>query len=113
MVESTKHNELKPLQNQQWTDSVPKHLKLEHMEASLFSEISTQLPDDSSSLFDFSSIEKFSSSNQDLLKSNNMAFSLEKTIPPEKSSLCYCDPQEMLLMGLLFKNLAEHAISEK
>ena len=75
--------------------------------------ICTQLPDDSSSLFDFSSIEKFSSSNQDLLKSNNMAFSLEKTIPPEKSSLCYCDPQEMLLMGLLFKNLVEHAISEK
>lgn len=92
-LDSTGHNELKPLQNQQWTDSAPKHLKLEHTEAALSSEISTQLPDDSSSLFDFSSIEKISSSNQDLLKGNNVAFSLERTIPPEELSLCYCDPQ--------------------
>ena len=106
------HNELNPL-----SKSAMDRFCSETFEVGthwgIFVEISTRLLDDSSSLVNFSSIEKFSSSNQDLLKSNNMAFPLEKTTPSEKSSLCYCDPQEMLLMGLLFKILAEHAISEK
>ena len=92
-LDTAGHDEPKPLQNQQWLDSAPKHLKLEHTEASLSSEISTKLPDDSCSLFDFSSIEKMSSSNQSLLKSSNVAFPLERVIPPEELSLCYCDPQ--------------------
>ena len=57
-LDSIGHNELKPFQNQQWTYSVLKHLKLEHTEAVRYSEISTQFSDDSSSLFDFSFIEK-------------------------------------------------------
>lgn len=106
------HNELNPLSKSAMDRFCSETFEV-GIHWGIFVEISTWLLDDSSSLFNFSSIEKFSSSNQDLLKSNNMAFPLEKTIPPEKSSLCYCDPQEMLLMGLLFKNLAEHAISEK
>ena len=57
-LDSIGHNELKPFQNQQWTYSVLKHLKLEHTEAVRYSEISTRFSDDSSSLFDFSFIEK-------------------------------------------------------
>lgn len=86
-------SELKSLQNQQWVDSAPKHLKLQQNEAALSSQISTQLPDDSSSLFDFSSVEQISGSNQSLSKSNNAFLPLEKVIPPEELSLCYLDPQ--------------------
>ncbi|WJZ98654.1 hypothetical protein VitviT2T_017165 [Vitis vinifera] len=57
-LDSIGHNELKPFQNQQWTYSVLKHLKLEHTKAVWYSEISTRFSDDSSSLFDFSFIEK-------------------------------------------------------
>ena len=57
-LDSIGHNELKPFQNQQWTYSVLKHLKLEHTEAVWYSEISTRFSGDSSSLFDFSFIEK-------------------------------------------------------
>ena len=57
-LDSIGHNELKPFQNQQWTYSVLKHLKLEDTETVWYSEINTQFSDDSSSLFDFSFIEK-------------------------------------------------------
>ncbi|XP_042500020.1 protein ESSENTIAL FOR POTEXVIRUS ACCUMULATION 1-like [Macadamia integrifolia] len=52
-------------------------------------DIGSKLPDDSSSLFDLSSVPLASSSQKQYLKSNG----IENLTPPEELSLYYCDPQ--------------------
>ncbi|TKY63035.1 PERQ amino acid-rich with GYF domain-containing protein [Spatholobus suberectus] len=57
------------------------------------SEISSNLPDDSRSLFDFSSLQHTPSINQQDLKINEKTYPLESVIALEELSLCYLDPQ--------------------
>ncbi|XP_015865878.2 uncharacterized protein LOC107403501 isoform X2 [Ziziphus jujuba] len=68
-----------------------KHPKLEGVQFT--TEIGSQLPDDSSSLFDFSSLQQDWIGDQHHVKSNEDAHVLERVIPPEELSLCYLDPQ--------------------
>lgn len=68
-----------------------KHPKLEGVQFT--NEIGSQLPDDSSSLFDFSSLQQNLSSDQHPVRSNETAHILERVIQPEDLSLCYLDPQ--------------------
>lgn len=59
---------------------------------SLASEISKSLPDDSRSLFDFSSLRQSPSINQH----NEKKYPSENVAVPEELSLCYLDPQGMI-----------------
>ncbi|XP_042970124.1 protein ESSENTIAL FOR POTEXVIRUS ACCUMULATION 1-like [Carya illinoinensis] len=70
-----------------------KHLKLTEIESSDSFEISSQLPEDSSSLYDFLSLQKTASSDQHHVNSNEEIHLLGSVIPPEELSLYYLDPQ--------------------
>ncbi|XP_022741971.1 uncharacterized protein LOC111293493 isoform X2 [Durio zibethinus] len=90
-------DELKSFDNQQVADlKMQKHPKLEDNELSMQFRVGNELPEDSSSLFDFSSLQPTVGSNQINLKGNNEAHSLESVIPPEDLSLCYLDPQGVI-----------------
>ncbi|CAK7328341.1 unnamed protein product [Dovyalis caffra] len=67
--------------------------KLGDTETATSFEIGSQLPDDSSLLFDFSSAQKNSSSHQFSKNSYNELHPFGSAIPPEELSLCYLDPQ--------------------
>jgi PERQ amino acid-rich with GYF domain-containing protein len=69
------------------------NLKLEDIESATSFEIGSQLPDDSSSLFDFSSAQQNSRSHQFSLNINNDGHQFTGTFMPEELSLCYLDPQ--------------------
>ncbi|XWS43986.1 hypothetical protein CRYUN_Cryun15aG0006000 [Craigia yunnanensis] len=73
-----------------------KHPKLEDNESSMQFGVGNELPEDSSSLFDFRSLQPTPGSNQINLKGNNEAHSLESITPPEDLSLCYLDPQGLI-----------------
>ncbi|XP_061339086.1 uncharacterized protein LOC133285816 [Gastrolobium bilobum] len=60
------------------------------------SEISSNLPDDFRSLFDFSSFQQIPSINQLDLKINEKTYPSESVTPPEELSLCYLDPQGVI-----------------
>ncbi|KAJ7015686.1 hypothetical protein NC653_004862 [Populus alba x Populus x berolinensis] len=72
------------------------NLKLEDIESATSFEIGSQLPDDSSSLFDFSSAQQNSRSHQFSLNINNDGHQFTGTIMPEELSLCYLDPQGVI-----------------
>ncbi|XP_045797266.1 uncharacterized protein LOC123891435 [Trifolium pratense] len=63
---------------------------------SMASEISKILPDDSRSLFDFSSLRQSPGINQHDLKINEKIYPSESVAAPEELSLCYLDPQGMI-----------------
>ncbi|XP_011000953.1 PREDICTED: uncharacterized protein LOC105108365 isoform X2 [Populus euphratica] len=69
------------------------NLKLEDIEPATSFEMDNQLPDDSSSLFDFSSAQKNPSSHQFSLNSSSEVHHFGGAITPEELSLCYLDPQ--------------------
>ncbi|KAF9666202.1 hypothetical protein SADUNF_Sadunf16G0204900 [Salix dunnii] len=69
------------------------NLKLEYIEPATSFEMGNQRPDYSSSLFDFSSAQKNSSSYQYSFNSNNEVHQFRGDIAPEELSLCYLDPQ--------------------
>ncbi|XP_028785382.1 uncharacterized protein LOC114741297 isoform X1 [Neltuma alba] len=61
--------------------------------SSAASEISSDLPDDSGNLFDFSPLHQTPSIIQQDLKMNEKLHLLESVVAPEDLSLCYLDPQ--------------------
>ena len=60
------------------------------------SELSSNLPDDSRSLFEFSSLQQNPSINQQDMKINEKTYSSEIVAAPEELSLCYLDPQGVI-----------------
>lgn len=60
------------------------------------SGVSNNLPDDSRSLFDFSSLRQTPSVNQHGLKINEKTYPSESVTAPEELSLCYLDPQGVI-----------------
>ncbi|PPE02154.1 hypothetical protein GOBAR_DD00805 [Gossypium barbadense] len=70
--------------------------RLEDKESSIHFGEGGELPEDSGSLFDFSSLRATLSHNQIDIKGNYEAHSLESVIPPEDLSLCYLDPQGVI-----------------
>eukprot|EP00258_Populus_trichocarpa_P030345 XP_024446364.1 uncharacterized protein LOC18095252 isoform X1 [Populus trichocarpa] len=86
--------ELKAFERQPVEDvAFQNNLKLEDIEPATSFEMDNQLPDDSSSLFDFSSAQKNPSSHQFSLNSNSELHQFRGAITPEELSLCYLDPQ--------------------
>lgn len=86
--------ELKSSENNQAEEvAILKHFKLKGIESATSFELGSQLPDDSSSLFDFLSLQKTSSSNQQPLNNYEEGHPLGSDIPPEEWSLYYLDPQ--------------------
>lgn len=86
--------ELKSSENNQAEEvAILKHFKLKGVESATSFELGSQLPDDSSSLFDFLSLQKTSSSNQQPLNNYEEGHPLGSDIPPEEWSLYYLDPQ--------------------
>ncbi|KAE9588878.1 hypothetical protein Lal_00012550 [Lupinus albus] len=69
------------------------HANQDHIESIAASEISSNLPDDSRSLFDFSTLQHAPSINQQDLKINEKTYPFESVTTPEELSLCYLDPQ--------------------
>ncbi|KAF8408451.1 hypothetical protein HHK36_007604 [Tetracentron sinense] len=86
--------ELKAVENQPAEDSTFSNLpKFEGIESATSFDISTKLPDNSSSLFNLSSLQQTSNSNEHYLRSSGEANLLERSTPPEELSLYYRDPQ--------------------
>lgn len=87
-------NDLKYSESQQRADLIlSKHSKLGFIEPVTL-DLGGQLPDDSSSLFDFTSLQKNSSSDQLHLQGDDKAHSVDVLPPdPEDLSLFYLDPQ--------------------
>ncbi|XP_075641821.1 uncharacterized protein LOC142613363 isoform X3 [Castanea sativa] len=86
--------ELKSSENNQAEEvAILKHFKLKGIESATSFELGSQLPDDSSSLFDFLSLQKTASSNQQPLNNYEEGHPLGSDIPPEEWSLYYLDPQ--------------------
>ncbi|KAK7835648.1 hypothetical protein CFP56_023278 [Quercus suber] len=86
--------ELKSSENNQAEEvAILKHFKLKGIESATSFELGGQLPDDSSSLFDFLSLQKTSSSNQQPLNNYEEGHPPGSDIPPEEWSLYYLDPQ--------------------
>lgn len=79
--------------NQAEEVAILKHFKLKGIESATSFELGGQLPDYSSSLFDFLSLQKTSSSNQQPLNNYEEGHPLGSDIPPEEWSLYYLDPQ--------------------
>ncbi|XP_019437428.1 PREDICTED: uncharacterized protein LOC109343534 isoform X1 [Lupinus angustifolius] len=69
------------------------HANQDHIESIAASEISSNLPDDSHSLFDFSTLQHAPSINQQDLQINENAYPFQSVTTPEELSLCYLDPQ--------------------
>ncbi|XP_043704365.1 protein ESSENTIAL FOR POTEXVIRUS ACCUMULATION 1-like isoform X2 [Telopea speciosissima] len=89
------HHDAKSGENRQSENSAfPKHPSLGSiMSATTSFDISSKLPDDSSSLFDLPYVQPASSSHEQYLKSNGVGKLLERDAPPEEWSLYYRDPQ--------------------
>ncbi|KAK6280343.1 hypothetical protein POUND7_020610 [Theobroma cacao] len=89
--------EIKSFDSQQAADlKVQKHPKWEDNESSMQFEVGNELPEDSSSLFDFPSLQPTPGSKQINLRGNNEGQSLESVTLPEDLSLCYLDPQGVI-----------------
>ncbi|KAG5107671.1 hypothetical protein JHK84_044578 [Glycine max] len=69
------------------------HANRNGVESIAASEVSSNLPDDSRSLFDFSSLHQTSCTNQQDFKINEKTYPPESVIALEELSLCYLDPQ--------------------
>ncbi|XP_022774233.1 uncharacterized protein LOC111316531 [Durio zibethinus] len=90
-------DELKSFDNQQLVDlKMQKHHKVEDNESSMHVGVGSELPEDSSSLFDFLSLQPTLGHNQINIEGNSEAHSLESVTPPEDLSLCYLDPQGVI-----------------
>ncbi|KAK8644112.1 hypothetical protein V6N13_123428 [Hibiscus sabdariffa] len=90
-------NEIKSFDSGQITDlKMQKHPAFEDNESSMQFGVGDELPEDSSSLFDYSSLQPTLSPNQINIKGNNEAQSLESVILPDDLSLCYLDPQGVI-----------------
>ncbi|KAK8710318.1 hypothetical protein V6N13_145648 [Hibiscus sabdariffa] len=90
-------DDIESFDNGQVTDlKIQKHATLEDNESSIQSGVGGKLPEDSSSLFDFSSLLPPLVPNQINIKGNNEAHSMASVIPPEDLSLCYLDPQGVI-----------------
>ncbi|KAK9038197.1 hypothetical protein V6N11_023081 [Hibiscus sabdariffa] len=87
-------DELKYFDNRQEADlKMPKQPKMDDTLSSMQFGVVNELPEDSSSLFDFLSLQPTLDSKQMNLKGNSKAHSLGRVIPPEDLSFCYLDPQ--------------------
>ncbi|XP_039011208.1 uncharacterized protein LOC120140274 isoform X2 [Hibiscus syriacus] len=87
-------DEIISFDNGQVTDlKMRKHATLEDNESSMQFGVGSKLPEDSSSLFDFSSLQHSLRPNQININGNNEAHSSESVVPPEDLSLFYLDPQ--------------------
>ncbi|GMI76847.1 hypothetical protein HRI_001354000 [Hibiscus trionum] len=93
----TDADDIKSFDNGQVADlKLQKHTTLEDNESSMQFGVGGKLPEDSSSLFDFSSLQPPLGPNQINIKGNNEAHLLANVIPPEDLSLCYLDPQGVI-----------------
>lgn len=80
-------------ENQQARDfGLERHPKLEGVELAT-TKIGNQLPNDSNALFDFSSLQQTSSSDEHHVKSDEEAYIMGRESSPEDLSLCYLDPE--------------------
>ena len=90
-------DELKSFDNRQVADlKMQKHQKIEDNESSMQFGVGNELPEDSSSLFDFPSLQPTLGRNEINIKGNNEAYSLESVTSPEYLSWCYLDPQGVI-----------------
>ncbi|KAL4351479.1 hypothetical protein GQ457_06G040710 [Hibiscus cannabinus] len=90
-------NDIVSFDNGQVTDlKMQNYTTLEDNESSIQSGVGGKLPEDSSSLFDFSSLLPPLVPNQINIKGNNESHSMASVIPPEDLSLCYLDPQGVI-----------------
>ncbi|KAL2320331.1 hypothetical protein Fmac_029300 [Flemingia macrophylla] len=69
------------------------HVSQNGVDSIAASEICSNLPDDSRSLFDFSSLQQTPSISQQDMKINEKAYPPENVIALEELTLCYLDPQ--------------------
>ncbi|KAI4348338.1 hypothetical protein L6164_009073 [Bauhinia variegata] len=77
--------------------ALPKHANLDAVDSTAASESSSNLTDDSSSLFEFSSLQQTASMNPQDFKTKEKGHPSENIIiPPEELSLCYLDPQGVI-----------------
>lgn len=89
-------NELKYSESQRGEDLIlSEHSKLGLIEPDTSLDVGGQLPDDSSSVFNFTSLQQISSSDQLHLKNNLKAHSAG-VLPPEELSFLYLDPQGVI-----------------
>ncbi|GMI98137.1 hypothetical protein like AT1G24300 [Hibiscus trionum] len=65
-------------------------------ESSMQFGVGSDIPEGSSSLFGFQSLQPTLGRSQINVEGNNEAYSLESTAPPEELSLCYLDPQGVI-----------------
>ncbi|KAK7336102.1 hypothetical protein VNO77_16633 [Canavalia gladiata] len=72
------------------------HANRDGVDSIAASEISSNLPDDSRALFDFSSLQQTPSINQQDLKINEKTYPSESVTALEELSLCYLDPQGVI-----------------
>ncbi|OIW02954.1 hypothetical protein TanjilG_13591 [Lupinus angustifolius] len=72
------------------------HANQDSIQSIAASEISSNLPDDSCSFLDFSSLQHAPSINQQDLKINEKTYLFESVTTPEELSLCYLDPQGII-----------------
>ncbi|XP_039042622.1 protein ESSENTIAL FOR POTEXVIRUS ACCUMULATION 1-like [Hibiscus syriacus] len=85
---------LKSFDNQAVADrKMEKDSNMKDKESSWQFGVGSDLPDGSSSLFGFQSLQPTLGYNQINLEGNNESHSLESITPPEELSLCYLDPQ--------------------
>ncbi|GMI68292.1 hypothetical protein HRI_000498500 [Hibiscus trionum] len=90
-------DELKYFDNRQEAIlKMQKHPKMDDIESSMQFGVVNELPEDSSSLFDFLSLQPTLDSKQMNLKGNSKAHSLGSVIPPEDLSFSYLDPQGVI-----------------
>lgn len=76
--------------------SVQKHANWDGVGSTAVSEISNNPPDDSRSLYEFSSLHQTPSINHRELKINEKTYPSEIVNPLEELSLCYLDPQGVI-----------------
>ncbi|KAJ7971735.1 GYF domain protein [Quillaja saponaria] len=81
----------------QGTDSaLQRHANLGVAESVATSEIGNQLPSNSGSLFEYSSLQQIPGINQHQIKTNEKAHTSESVVSPEELSLCYLDPHGVI-----------------
>ncbi|KAK8687179.1 hypothetical protein V6N13_086009 [Hibiscus sabdariffa] len=90
-------DDIESFDNGQVTDlKMQKLATLEDNETSIQSGVGGKIPEESSSLLDFSSLLPPLVPNQINIKGNNEAHSMARVIPPEDLSLFYLDPQGVI-----------------
>ncbi|OMO85436.1 hypothetical protein CCACVL1_10186 [Corchorus capsularis] len=90
-------DETKSFDDQQVADlNLQKHRKWEDNQTSMQFEVGNELPEDSSFLFDFPSLQPTQGSYQINNKGNNESRPQESITLPEDLSLCYLDPQGVI-----------------